>query len=636
MSSIDSPRSPLKEQPSQPQRSWFERRTAVVALSASMLIAAAIIAVPLAIVLSRRSNAPAQDCPVSRFALDSSYKPPVSAVAKDAQPAVSPNPAAPQTLLWPLPRSVSFGSDATARVEVVPSALTFALSSTSAKSDRLKRAFNRFAERFPGAGCEAKPGSSAKVLQRVVVEIKTGDEVKIAAASEGYTLTIPADGKEATIKAETVVGALRALETLTQLVVPNSRIPPFVRWNQACKDLEARKDYTPGFYIPSLPITIEDSPAYPHRGLLIDSSRHFIPLQSIYRTINALAAAKMNVLHWHLVDSQSFPVRSEVLPQLANAGAYSPYQTYTLEELRAVVSYAEDRGVRIVPEFDMPGHAYSWGKGMPGLVVCAGKMPWTKYCAAPPCGQLDITNDTNVQTVAALVREMASIFPDPLFHLGTDEVNSACYTEDPGVSAYLSRTGKDVHAIISDFLAPLHQQLGLVGKTPMHWAEALLKHKATLGKNTVVQIWEKSDGAAEATAAGYSVVRSDYESLYLDCGAGGWLQGGGNSWCDPYKTWQMVYMFDPLSNVTAENHGKVLGGEVALWMEQTEAHSMDGKIWPRAAAAAESWWSFSNSTQKKLPDALARLSVFADRLVRMGVFSGPLQPEWCVLNGGCA
>ncbi|KAI8847867.1 glycoside hydrolase superfamily [Chytridium lagenaria] len=383
------------------------------------------------------------------------------------------------------------------------------------------------------------------------------------------------------------------------------------------------------------PWSINDSPAYPHRGLLLDTSRHYIPVPSLLRTIEGLAYSKLNVLHWHIVDSQSFPVVSTSVPGLS-VGAYSPFQVYTKEDVGRVVEYAEERGVRVIPEFDVPGHAYSWGRGVEGLTVCDNVQPnWEKYCAAPPCGQIDITKPKNVEIVATLIREMTTWFKDPLFHLGTDEVNSACYSDNPTISSHMSRTSKSVNDLISDFLVSLHTVLFPLSRTPMHWEEAVLEHKANLDKRTIVQTWRKGESVNEILGMGYRVVRADFGAYYLDCGGGGWLERGGKSWCDPYKTWQDMYGFDLVGGVSGELRKGVLGGEVALWTEQSEAHTIDSKIWPRAAAAAESWWTFSDSSQKKVSEALPRLAVFTEKLVSMGIAASPLQPEWC-RNGGCA
>ncbi|KAJ3098024.1 hypothetical protein HDU97_004357 [Phlyctochytrium planicorne] len=538
-------------------------------------------------------------------------------------------PAGASKFLWPIPLKASYATDA-APIAVDPLAISFQIVG-SVKSARLQRAFDRFGSKYKKVGCGVAAGAKPLIVE---VKLDTGDEVAIATAPETYTLEVPAAGN-VVIGAANTVGALRALETFSQLLVPNTIVPAYVFDSIGCDIILKNKDYKPGYYLPGAPWSISDGPSFSHRGLLMDTARHYVPVEAILRTIEGLAASKLNVLHWHIVDSQSFPVVSETVPTLSAGGAYSSFQVYNRADVQRIVTFAEDRGVRVVPEFDLPGHTYAWGIANPGLTVCNAAKDWKKYCAEPPCGQIDVTKKENVDLVATLLKEMSTWFKDPLFHLGTDEVNEKCYTDDPNVSSYLSRTGKNVNTLVSDFLLPLHQVLDSSGKVPMHWEEAILTHKAPFDKSTVIQTWANPEEAIKILQQGYRIVKSDSSAYYLDCGAGDWLEAGGTSWCDPYKSWQKVYKYDILKGVPEDLKKNVLGGEVALWAEQTEAHNMDMKLWPRAAAAAESWWSFKDSTGKNLSDANARLTIHADRLVSLGIASSPLQPQWC-RNGGCA
>jgi hexosaminidase len=185
------------------------------------------------------------------------------------------------------------------------------------------------------------------------------------------------------VSAVETVGVLRGLETLAHLA-------------HAAATLE-------------LPLTVADSPRYPYRGLLIDSARHFLPVATIKDTLDAMSLTKLNVLHWHLTDTTSFPVVSRVFPSLSSKGAFHPALVYTQDDLSAVVGYARDRGVRIVPEFDMPGHS-SWGKGMPGLTI--------DVCG----GVLDPTQNATYMFLGAFLHEMGAVFHDPYLALGGDEV----------------------------------------------------------------------------------------------------------------------------------------------------------------------------------------------------------------------
>jgi hexosaminidase len=156
-------------------------------------------------------------------------------------------------------------------------------------------------------------------------------------------------------------------------------------------------------------VAVVDGPVYPYRGLMIDTGRHFLPLSLIRHAIDGLAALKMNVLHWHLLDSQSFPVASQAYPQLSAAGAFAAAATYTLDDLRAIVAYAKQRGVRVVPEIEMPGHG-SFSAGMPELSLSS--------CT----DVLDPTRNSTYVFLAAFLAEMTTVFDDELIYLGGDEV----------------------------------------------------------------------------------------------------------------------------------------------------------------------------------------------------------------------
>ena len=171
-----------------------------------------------------------------------------------------------------------------------------------------------------------------------------------------------------------------------------------------------------------VPWRIDDEPRFPHRGLLIDSSRNFLPVPALLRTIEAMAMSKLNVLHWHIVDAPSFPLLLPSAPTLAQRGAYSPAHTYSPDDIHRIVSFAAERAIRVLPEIDMPGHAYSWALSHAHLIACAGAQPWEQFCAEPPCGQLDPTLDETYELVARVLRDVARVFPDVLVHLGADEV----------------------------------------------------------------------------------------------------------------------------------------------------------------------------------------------------------------------
>jgi hypothetical protein len=262
-----------------------------------------------------------------------------------------------------------------------------------------------------GAGCngcvdlyllrttpEPPPGN----LTGISVCLNSGSTVLGSQTDESYSLVVPNNGV-GSLTANTVFGMMRGLETLAQLV-DFFNVPAGVR------------------QISQAPVLVEDAPRYPYRGLLIDTSRHFHPLPQILHVIDGLAYNKMNLLHWHIVDEQSFPCGSKTYPQLAAKGAYAPNAIYSPDDLRTVVQYGKARGIRILPEWDVPGHG-AWGAGIPQIMGCSDV--------------LDPTQDYTYQVLSGFLGEMATIFIDDWMFLGGDEVDVSCWDANPTIAAWL-------------------------------------------------------------------------------------------------------------------------------------------------------------------------------------------------------
>lgn len=189
---------------------------------------------------------------------------------------------------------------------------------------------------------------------------------------ESYALKVQetSDGRiNVTITAVTYFGARHGLETLSQLTI----------FDDLRNEVQIVRD-----------ASITDKPVYPHRGILLDTSRNYISVDVIKKIIEGMALTKLNVFHWHITDSHSFPFVSKSEPYLSRLGAYSPSQVYTPEDIADLISFAKTRGVSLLPEFDAPAHV---GEGWQDTdyVACFNKKPWQSYCVEPPCGQLDPT-----------------------------------------------------------------------------------------------------------------------------------------------------------------------------------------------------------------------------------------------------
>ncbi|KAI9597573.1 glycoside hydrolase family 20 protein [Syncephalis fuscata] len=478
---------------------------------------------------------------------------------------------------------------------------------------------------LPEARTREAPAGEIATAKVVVTKPDTQLDDK---TDESYTISV-SDAGVTTITANTVYGAMHGLESFTQLV------------------RRMGKDGNNERYLPGVPLNIEDRPAFAHRGVLLDTARTYFPVSDILRQIDAMAVSKLNVFHWHIVDSQSFPLVSEVLPLLSQRGAYSPQMVYTKQDVQHIVQYARERGIRVIPEFDTPGHTYAWGLAYPDLIVCPNQQPnWMDVAAEPPSGQLDPTKPESLKLVSTLLKEQAKWFPDPFVHIGGDEVNQKCYTNEPHIADYLQKNNMNAAQLIGKFAQELHTAVRSNNKTPVTWEEAVLEYNVQVDKNTIVQVWTNPAHVKEVVAKGLRVITSPAEPWYLDCGQGGWINTakGGNSWCDPYKTWQHVYNYDPLNGLassgnTDASHPNVLGGEVAMWTEKVDPLILDMRLWPRAAAAGEVLWSNrrdANGQERTTKDALPRIYKLRRRLAQMGLRPEPINMLWCELHpGGC-
>ncbi|KAJ7258751.1 N-acetylhexosaminidase [Mycena haematopus] len=428
---------------------------------------------------------------------------------------------------------------------------------------------------------------------------------------EGYTLTVPADGSGAVLKANSTLGLFRGLTTFGQL---------WYDWNGATYTLSA-------------PIQISDSPAYPYRGFMLDTARNFFPVADIKRTIDAMSWVKINTLHWHVVDSQSFPLEVPGYTALSQKGAYSATSVYSPSDVKDIITYAAALGIDVIPEIDTPGHTSVISKAFPQHVACAESTPWASFANEPPAGQLRLASEATVNFTAGLLKAAAGLFESHYFSTGGDEINANCYTQDNETQASLASSNQTFEQALDTFTQASHASLRSVGKSAIVWEEMVLANPVTLANDTIVMVWISSDDVKAVAETGFRVVHAASNYFYLDCGHGGWVGNfpSGNSWCDPFKTWQYAYTFDPVANLTAAESALVLGGQSLLWTEQSSAENLDSTTWPRAASTAELFWSGPGGDVQA---ALPRLHEEVYRFRQRGVAANALQPEWCALRPG--
>lgn len=406
---------------------------------------------------------------------------------------------------------------------------------------------------------------------RLVVEARgPGQGVQTVTEDESYTLDVDSGG--AVLRAPTVVGILRGLETWMQLVDADDR----------------------GFYVPA--VAIADAPRFPWRGLLVDVGRHFEPVQVIERTLDGMAAVKLNVLHWHLSEDQGFRVASMRYPRLQWFGSDGDY--YTQAQIREVVAYARSLGIRVVPEFDMPGHTSSWLVGYPELGSGPGP-----YRIQRTWGVFDPTFDPTrpevYRFIDGFVDEMAALFPDPYWHIGGDEVNGKEWEANPRIRRWMREHHiADVAALQAYFNQRLSRILRAHGKRLVGWDEIL---HPDLPGTAVVQSWRGTEYLAQTVRQGYRAILS--APYYLDH-----MDAAQDHYVDPLP--------DSLG-LSAEEAARVLGGEACMWGEHVGPLTIDSRIWPRLAAVAEKLWS--PASVRDVPDMYRRLAVTSRRLEELGL-----------------
>ncbi len=414
--------------------------------------------------------------------------------------------------------------------------------------------------------------SAAGVLEPLTVSVDgPGQTIQSLDEDESYSLDVTSSGVR--LHAATVVGAMHGLETLQQLI---------------------QADAT-SYFLPV--VSIQDAPRFRWRGLMIDCGRHFMPVEVLKRTLDGMAAVKLNVFHWHLSEDQGFRMESRVFPKLTELGSDGLF--YTQEQAREIVAYARDRGIRVVPEFDIPGHTSAWFVGYPDLASAPGPFHIEReFGVFDPV--MAPTRESTYKFLDTFIGEMAAIFPDHFMHIGGDENNGVEWKANPRIQAFMREHNlHDTAALQNYFNQRLLKILEKHGKHMIGWDEILTPD---LPKDVVVQSWRGFDSLAAGAKNGYSSILS--AGYYLNL----------------MSTAAAHYLVDPLpkaSGLSPEEQARILGGEACMWDEQTTSRDIDSRIWPRAAAIAERLWSPRDIDN--VDDMYRRLAVESLRLEALGL-----------------
>ncbi len=435
--------------------------------------------------------------------------------------------------------------------------------------DAVQRTFTRLARQtgIPLLPHVVPPAENATLT--LIIEQRDHRPPQALGDDEGYSLDVSND--HIRISANAPLGALRGIETFLQLV-------------QQDQNSAAAAAASPGFSVPV--VSIRDEPRFEWRGLSLDVSRHFIPTDEIERTIDGISAVKLNVLHWHLSDDQGFRIESRKYPRLQKYGSDGLY--YTQAEVRDVIAYARERGVRIVPEFDMPGHATSWLPGYPKLGSGPGPYEIVRGHGILTA-LMDPTKESTYRFLDGFIGEMSKLFPDKYFHVGGDEVNPQEWNENPKIQRFMKRHHiADAKALQAYFNKRLLKIITKHGKRMEGWDEVL---HPDLPKSVLIQSWRGQESLWEAAREGYQGILS--AGYYLDL-----MQPASQHYAiDPMKLpperiKRLQEQGHPVpAELTPEEKTRILGGEAAMWEELATAENLDAKLWPRLAAIAERFWS---------------------------------------------
>eukprot|EP00929_Paragymnodinium_shiwhaense_P112622 TRINITY_DN80887_c0_g1_i1.p1 TRINITY_DN80887_c0_g1~~TRINITY_DN80887_c0_g1_i1.p1 ORF type:complete len:771 (+),score=167.72 TRINITY_DN80887_c0_g1_i1:86-2398(+) len=586
-------------------------------------------------------------------------------------------------LLWPRPKSVQL-QQATNVVDsmmesagllvkpllVQPEGLAFHIEGGIAR-DTARRAVHRVCRRLWAAAAALPPsdikaahaerasapsGATHLVTLRVLASAAGGGESDTTppglTANESYKLTVGESANSSSLEAMSRHGLNRGLETLVQVLDAL-----MVASRPSASQAEGFWKFAPGVMVSNgvptgsgVALHIQDEPIYPWRGLLVDTARHYLPVEALEQVLSAMAANKLNVMHWHLTDAVSFPLELPSLPQLARKGAFDSKKIYKASDVRRVVEYASRLSIRVVPELDMPAHTGSWVFGEPDVVSnCKHVRPGNPEDAANPFKQrdklaLDPSSNKLLDVVRTALSDLAAMFPDEFIHVGGDEVDYDCWETMPKIKKWMRKNRMNSKGVLKWFFKAVFEKLGELKKNPIIWQEAFLEG-VTLPPGGVVQPWQcwgDIDLGATTTTIGHMTGHMAAARQHRVVQSSCWYLDWDSQWTDFYG-----HSADEADQAISRSRGSplpyakapsfkqgLLGGEAALWTERIDFTNVACRTWPRTAAIAERLWSSEDESHfldgsfsvRRGKDMSPRLLWHAHRLRRLyGVALKPLK-----------
>ncbi|XP_070541931.1 beta-hexosaminidase subunit beta-like [Ptychodera flava] len=499
---------------------------------------------------------------------------------------------------WPLPQQMASNGS-----QLVVRSLTFEFSYSMYSCDILQNAFQRYHKlifdgkadtklRFSSA--RRKESGTSKELGGLLVKLdQPCEDLPGLESNESYSLDVNNSG--AVLSTSSIWGALRGLETFSQLVYETEDGQKVINMT-----------------------SITDWPRFQYRGILLDTSRHFITVPVILQNLDAMAYNKFNVFHWHIVDDQSFPYQSRAFPDMHTKGAFKPAyrHSYTQGEIALIIEYGRQRGIRVVAEFDTPGHSQSWGLSQEDLLTPC-------YSGGKPDGTFGPINPMLNSTYDFLKKffaEIVSVFPDHYVHLGGDEVSFNCWKSNPDITVFMQQMGfgDDYSKLESYYIGKLLEIMQTLKAGYIVWQE-VFDNKVQVEPDTLIHVWKGGyqDELGSVTKAGHQTILSS--PWYL------------NYVKDPYnQDWQNYYKVDPQNfSGTQQQKDLVLGGEACMWAEYVDGTNVIERLWPLSGTVGERLWSAADVTDVKT--AGPRLAEQRCRMVRRGIQAEPVTgPGYCL------
>ncbi|GAB1598572.1 beta-hexosaminidase subunit alpha-like [Argonauta hians] len=495
--------------------------------------------------------------------------------------------------VWPLPQEIkSFGHP----MQIHPYSFKFRIIQNN---DVLESGFKRWWTRtFTNLESHQEDNSLYRimhvnddVLSDMFVYVKeqyTGKYPSME-SDESYHLETFNNGSSI-LRAATVWGALHGLETFSQLIYQSEGQMFFINVTM-----------------------VKDKPRFKHRGVLLDTSRHFLSKEMILKNLDIMSQNKYNVFHWHIVDDPSFPYQSHLFPELSDKGAFNALtHVYTQGDIREIIEQARLRGIRVIPEIDTPGHTLSWGKSHKELLTeCySGNKFYGKYGPINP-----ILNST-YDFMKKFFFEISSVFPDKYIHAGGDEVNFMCWESNPEIQEFMKKMmfNMDYNKLEQFYMQKILDIIAYNNKQYLIWQE-VIDNNEKVQNDTVVHIW-KDNYKRELSV----VTKKGYKVLLSSCWYLNYISYGSD--------WEKFYKCDPqdFSGTDAQKE-LVIGGEACMWGEYVDDTNLLSRLWPRASTVAERLWSARNV--KDVSAATERLQYHRCRLVRRGIPAEPLSPGYC-------